>query len=98
MKSNPLTDGSLDGYRVIKANITELTINAVKETGLKGNEAPREEQPVKVAVTEEWRQSELVKRASALSAPHALRHEAVLSRTVKRLYSKPGPSKGAAAI
>jgi len=32
MKSNPLTDGSLDGYRVIKANITELTINAVKET------------------------------------------------------------------
>ena len=69
-----------------------------KETGLKGNEAPREEQPVKVAVTEEWRQSELVKRASALSAPHALRHEAVLSRTVKRLYSKPGPSKGAAAI
>jgi hypothetical protein len=27
----------------------------------------------------------LVKRASALSAPHALRHEAVLSRTVKRM-------------
>jgi hypothetical protein len=26
-----------------------------------------------------------VNRASALSAPHALRHEAVLSRTVKRL-------------
>jgi len=39
MKSNPLSDGSLDGYRVIKANITELTINAVKETGLKGKSA-----------------------------------------------------------
>ncbi|MDQ3002148.1 MAG: 2-oxoacid:acceptor oxidoreductase subunit alpha [Fibrobacterota bacterium] len=39
MKSNPLEDGSLDGYRVIKANITELTINAVRETGLKGRSA-----------------------------------------------------------
>ncbi|HLP42947.1 MAG TPA: 2-oxoacid:acceptor oxidoreductase subunit alpha [Fibrobacteria bacterium] len=39
LKSNPLEDGSLDGYRVIKAKITELTINAVKETGLKGKGA-----------------------------------------------------------
>jgi 2-oxoglutarate ferredoxin oxidoreductase subunit alpha len=39
MKSNPLEDGTLAGYRVIKANITELTINAVKETGLKGKSA-----------------------------------------------------------
>ncbi len=39
MKSNPLEDGSLAGYRVIRANITELTINAVKETGLKGKSA-----------------------------------------------------------
>ncbi len=39
LKSNPLEDGTLDGFRVIKANITELTINAVKETGLKGKAA-----------------------------------------------------------
>src|SRR5688500_6592318 len=39
LKSNPLEDGSLDDYRVIKAKITELTINAVKETGLKGKGA-----------------------------------------------------------
>jgi 2-oxoglutarate ferredoxin oxidoreductase subunit alpha len=39
LKSNPLEDGSLAGYRVIRANITELTINAVKEAGLKGKSA-----------------------------------------------------------
>ena len=39
MKSNPLEDGSLAGYRVIRANISELTINAVKEAGLKGKSA-----------------------------------------------------------
>ena len=39
LKSNPLEDGSLAGYRVIRANITELTINAVSETGLKGKSA-----------------------------------------------------------
>ncbi len=39
LKSNPLDDGSLAGYRVIRANITELTINAVLETGLKGKSA-----------------------------------------------------------
>src|SRR5690606_15684811 len=39
LKSNPLEDGSLAGYRVIKADITSLTINAVKETGLKGKSA-----------------------------------------------------------
>ncbi len=38
-KTNPLEDGSLAGYRVIRANITELTINAVAETGLKGKSA-----------------------------------------------------------
>ncbi len=39
LTSNPLEDGSLDGYRLIRAKITELTINAVKETGLKGKSA-----------------------------------------------------------
>ena len=39
LQSNPLDDGSLAGYRVIRANITELTINAVKEVGLKGKSA-----------------------------------------------------------
>ena len=39
LKSNPLEDGTLAGFRVIRANITELTINAVKETGLKGKSA-----------------------------------------------------------
>jgi 2-oxoglutarate ferredoxin oxidoreductase subunit alpha len=39
LKSNPLEDGSLAGYRVIRANITDLTINAVKEAGLKGKSA-----------------------------------------------------------
>jgi 2-oxoglutarate ferredoxin oxidoreductase subunit alpha len=39
LKSNPLEDGSLAGFRVIRANITELTINAVKEAGLKGKSA-----------------------------------------------------------
>ncbi len=39
MKSNPLEDGSLAGYRLIRANLTELTMNAVKEVGLAGKQA-----------------------------------------------------------
>ncbi len=39
LTSNPLEDGSLDGYRLIRTKITELTINAVKDTGLKGKSA-----------------------------------------------------------
>ncbi len=39
LKSNPLEDGSLDGYRVIRANITQLTVNAVADAGLKGKGA-----------------------------------------------------------
>jgi 2-oxoglutarate/2-oxoacid ferredoxin oxidoreductase subunit alpha len=39
LKSNPLEDGSLAGYRVIRANLTELTLNAVKEVGLTGKAA-----------------------------------------------------------
>ena len=39
LTSNPLEDGSLAGYRVIRANITDLTINAVTPTGIKGKSA-----------------------------------------------------------
>lgn len=39
MKTNPLEDGSLAGYRVIRANLTDLTLNAVKEVGLTGKQA-----------------------------------------------------------
>jgi len=37
--SNPLEDGTLAGFRLIRANLTELTINAVKEAGLAGKQA-----------------------------------------------------------
>ncbi|NIR38464.1 MAG: 2-oxoglutarate ferredoxin oxidoreductase subunit alpha, partial [Actinobacteria bacterium] len=33
---NPLTDGSLDAYRVLEVPMEELTKEAVKDTGLKG--------------------------------------------------------------
>jgi 2-oxoglutarate ferredoxin oxidoreductase subunit alpha len=37
--SNPLEDGSLNDFRVVKANITSLTIAAVEKVGLKGKAA-----------------------------------------------------------
>ncbi len=37
--SNPLTDGSMAGFRVIETDITSLTIKAVEPTGLKGRSA-----------------------------------------------------------
>lgn len=37
--SNPLTDGSLTGFRVIETDITSLTVKAVESTGLKGRSA-----------------------------------------------------------
>lgn len=40
-EANPLEDGSLDGYRVIKLDISQLTLNAVKEFGLTNKEALR---------------------------------------------------------
>jgi len=40
-ESNPLTDGSLEGYRVIKVPITELTLTAIKETGLNRKQGQR---------------------------------------------------------
>lgn len=39
--ANPLEDGSLDGYRVIKLDISQLTLEAVKEFGLTNKEALR---------------------------------------------------------
>ena len=35
-ETNPLTDGSLDSYRVLEVPMEELTKEAVKDTGLKG--------------------------------------------------------------
>lgn len=35
-QSNPMTDGSLDAYRVLEVPMEELTKEAVKESGLKG--------------------------------------------------------------
>ncbi|HKI80932.1 MAG TPA: 2-oxoacid:acceptor oxidoreductase subunit alpha, partial [Pseudodesulfovibrio sp.] len=40
-ESNPLEDGSLEDYRLIRVPMTELTINAVEETGLKRKLAER---------------------------------------------------------
>jgi 2-oxoglutarate/2-oxoacid ferredoxin oxidoreductase subunit alpha len=39
--ANPLEDGALDGYRVIKIPMTKMTIEAVKETDLNKKEAER---------------------------------------------------------
>lgn len=39
--SDPLTDHSLDGYRVIKVPLTELTVRAVEPTGLNKKAADR---------------------------------------------------------
>ena len=39
--SNPLTDGSLDGYRIIKAPITTSTVAAVEDLGLSTQNAER---------------------------------------------------------
>jgi len=39
--SNPLEDGSLAAYRLVPLPITDLTLNAVKETGLTNKEAAR---------------------------------------------------------
>jgi 2-oxoglutarate ferredoxin oxidoreductase subunit alpha len=39
--ADPLGDGSLDGYRVISLDISQLTMDAVKETGLGKKEAER---------------------------------------------------------
>ncbi len=39
--ADPLADGSLDGYRVITLDISQLTLDAVKETGLGKKEAGR---------------------------------------------------------
>ncbi|MDR2239524.1 MAG: 2-oxoacid:acceptor oxidoreductase subunit alpha [Zoogloeaceae bacterium] len=40
-KSSPLDDGSLDGYRVYKIDISELTARALKESGLSKKEIGR---------------------------------------------------------
>jgi 2-oxoglutarate ferredoxin oxidoreductase subunit alpha len=40
-EANPLEDGSLDGYRVIKVPMDELTKEAVKETGVSGRDVLR---------------------------------------------------------
>ncbi|MCL2310015.1 MAG: 2-oxoacid:acceptor oxidoreductase subunit alpha [Proteobacteria bacterium] len=40
-KSNPLEDGSLDGYRLYKIDISELTAQALKESGLSKKEVGR---------------------------------------------------------
>ena len=40
-KSNPLTDGSLAGFKVVEADITSLTLKAVESSGLKGSSAER---------------------------------------------------------
>jgi 2-oxoglutarate ferredoxin oxidoreductase subunit alpha len=40
-KSNPLEDGSLDGYRVYQIDISELTAHALKESGLSKKETGR---------------------------------------------------------
>jgi 2-oxoglutarate ferredoxin oxidoreductase subunit alpha len=37
--SNPLQDGSLNGFRVVSTDITSLTVKAVESTGLKGRAA-----------------------------------------------------------
>jgi len=39
--SNPLEDGSLDGYQISKVPMTTMTIGAVKETGVNKKEAER---------------------------------------------------------
>lgn len=41
LKTNPLTDGTIEGYRVIKVGMTRLTRDAVAETGLSNKEADR---------------------------------------------------------
>src|SRR5690606_30710580 len=40
-ESNPLEDGSLDSYRVIKVPMDELTTEAVRETGVTGRDVLR---------------------------------------------------------
>ncbi len=40
-ETNPLEDGSLDAYRVIELDISQLTLEAVKDTGLTNKEALR---------------------------------------------------------
>ncbi|MEQ8195110.1 MAG: 2-oxoacid:acceptor oxidoreductase subunit alpha [Rhodospirillales bacterium] len=40
-EGNPLEDGSLDHYRVLKVDISKLTFEAVKDTGLSQKEAMR---------------------------------------------------------
>jgi 2-oxoglutarate ferredoxin oxidoreductase subunit alpha len=40
-ETNPLTDGSLSGYRLIKVPLTELTLNSIKETGLNRKQGQR---------------------------------------------------------
>lgn len=39
--TNPLTDDSLAGYRLIKVPLTELTLNSIKETGLNRKQGQR---------------------------------------------------------
>src|SRR3712207_2119962 len=39
--SNPLTDGSLEGYQVVQIPMTSMTIEAVKESGVSKKEADR---------------------------------------------------------
>ncbi|MCB9767843.1 MAG: 2-oxoacid:acceptor oxidoreductase subunit alpha [Candidatus Omnitrophica bacterium] len=40
-ESNPLDDGSLEGYRVIRIPLTTLTLNAIKDTGLDRKQGQR---------------------------------------------------------
>src|SRR5438034_235546 len=40
-KQNPLEDGSLEGYRLIKIDISKLTQEATRETGLSAREIAR---------------------------------------------------------
>ena len=40
-ESNPLETGELDGYRLVKMPVTELTLEAVKESGLPRKQAER---------------------------------------------------------
>lgn len=40
-KSNPLDDGSLGKYRIVRVNITEHTVRAVEPSGVKGKNAGR---------------------------------------------------------
>lgn len=70
---SPLDDGSLKDFRVIKDDFTELTVNALRETELKGKEARRCKNFFALGMafwlygrttehTEEWLRSKFVKK------------------------------------